>query len=224
MNGCESLRRPLALAFLPALLWASPVLAGNSDEIRIGAAMNHSLGRGLAANFGLQGRFTGGSDRIGAVRIGGGLDWKLGGITLGAGYDASISRPAGQPDRTTHRVYEQLGLPLGSLAGFHLDSRTRLEQRFGDHGSSQRLRQRLRLVAPLGDSGRLRAFVSGEALLLLRGDRDSSSGLEQMRGVAGLQLPLGNRLAFEASYMKRVVYAGRDRFDDVLDFSLTTNF
>lgn len=216
----------LVAALLAVALAASPVAASeNSDEVRLGISAGHALSDRLSLALDAQARLTEGGSRLGVIRLGGELSFEsASGLTFAGGYDITRSRPSGRPGDATHRLYEQIGVPLGSLGRLRFDGRTRLEQRFraeGNGGASHRLRQRLRLLAPLGG---VRASVSGEALLLLHDGGGGGSGLEQLRGTAGLQLPIGRKMAFEAAYMKRIVLAGRDRFDDVFDFKLTTEF
>lgn len=129
-------------------------------------------------------------------------------LTLYGGYALVTSRRQGDPDLTEHRLWQQASYTVATLEALRLTGRTRLEQRSfeGSNDTGWRLRQQLRLALPL-TPGRGPTLVSSVEVLMALNDTGwgADKGLDQIRGFAGVNLPIGAKQAIELGYLNQYV-------------------
>lgn len=125
-----------------------------------------------------------------------------------------------------HRIWQQVqfvaartgtGTPL-------VISRTRLEQRMieGRADTGWRLRQFVRLQAPIAREGKVQAVAYTEGFLNLNAtDWGARSGIDQWRNFAGIGLPLAPKLRIEPGYLNQTVFrAGENRTNHIANVAL----
>lgn len=130
--------------------------------------------------------------------------------------------------RTTneHRVWQQLQFAaLRTKAGAPLViSRTRLEQRMieGRDDTGWRLRQFVRLQAPIARKGAVQAVVFTEGFFNLNSTRwGARDGVDQWRTFVGVGLPVAKRMRLEPGYLNQHIFRrGEDRTNHVLSATL----
>ncbi|WP_315764201.1 DUF2490 domain-containing protein [Sphingomonas sp. Y38-1Y] len=127
---------------------------------------------------------------------------------------------------TEHRVWQQVqfvGLRTGSGAPLVI-SRTRLEQRMieGREDTGWRLRQFVRLQAPIADEGRVQAVAYTEGFFNLNDTAwGSRSGVDQWRNFVGVGLPLAPKLRIEPGYLNQTVFrAGENRSNHIANVAV----
>jgi uncharacterized protein DUF2490 len=222
--------RRLPLLTAPLLLVAAPAAAGPRDDFQVWTILNASgtiEGRWLAqgdANI----RFGGEGTRLYQRTIRGALGYKLGKkASIYAGYANVLNYVDGGPNRSEHRLFQQLSLDLGRAGGGSLTGRTRLEERFMEGGDDigLRLRQQLRYARPL--DGDLSIFVSAEGFVALNDtDWGARAGFERLRSAAGLRHPVAARVSGELGYLNQYTRRrnGRDTMDHAMTVALSLSF
>lgn len=143
-------------------------------------------------------------------------------VTAWVGYARAITYAKSGSNAIEERSFEQVNLALGTIGTARLSSRTRLEQRF-QHGvgdTAWRLRQQVRLVVPLRPRGPS-AIAWVEPMVSLNTTDGVRSGFDQVRGFAGIGVPLDKQFDVEAGYLHQYVNrAAGDRSNHVLSLSL----
>lgn len=138
------------------------------------------------------------------------------------GYAYVRSDPEGGAVTHEHRPWQQIQfVPIRLASGTPLViSRTRLEQRMieGRDGTSWRLRQFVRLQAPIAQQGKVQAVAFTEGFFNLNntgwGVRD---GVDQWRTFIGVGFPIASRARLEPGYLnQRIKRSGDDRINHVL--------
>lgn len=125
-----------------------------------------------------------------------------------------------------HRIWQQVqfvaartgtGAPL-------VISRTRLEQRMieGRKDTGWRLRQFVRLQAPIAREGKVQAVAYTEGFFNLNAtDWGARNGVDQWRNFAGIGLPLAPKLRIEPGYLNQTVFrAGENRSNHIANIAL----
>ncbi len=125
-----------------------------------------------------------------------------------------------------HRIWQQVqfvaartgtGAPL-------VVSRTRLEQRMieGREDTGWRLRQFVRLQAPIARDGKVQAVAYTEGFFNLNAtDWGARNGIDQWRSFAGIGLPLAPKLRIEPGYLNQTVFrAGENRSNHIANIAL----
>ena len=156
-----------------------------------------------------QARFTNDASRLGQAIVRPSVGWRLDSATTASlGYAYIRSTPEGRPTTHEHRGWQQLSFRVaGDGKGATLTGRTRLEQRWveGRDGAGWRIRQQVRLTAPLKD--RVRGVAWTEAFVGLNqtgwGQRD---GLHLWRNFAGLSVPISKTVTLEPGYLHQRAY------------------
>lgn len=143
-------------------------------------------------------------------------------VTAWVGYAHAITYARSGPKAIEERSFEQVNWALGTIGTARLSSRTRLEQRFlhGIDAPAWRLREQLRLVVPLRVRGPS-AIAWVEPMVSLNATTGVRSGIDQVRGFAGVGFPLDKHFDVEAGYLHQYVNrAAGDRSNHALSVSL----
>lgn len=156
-----------------------------------------------------QARFGDDASRLGQVIIRPSIGWRLDATTTASlGYAYVRSTPKGRSATHEHRGWQQLSYRLaGDGKGVTLSGRTRLEQRWVEDrdGTGWRMRQQVRITAPLKDG--VRAVGWTEAFVGLNqtrwGQRD---GLHLWRSFAGVSVPISKTVTLEPGYLRQRAY------------------
>jgi hypothetical protein len=144
--------------------------------------------------------------------------------TLFAGYAFVATNPRGPGSSKEHRIWQQALIRiLGDGKGITLSSRSRLEQRFreDDGDTGHRLRQLVRLTAPIGSAG-TQAVIWSEPFIGLNGTAwGQPAGLDRWRNFVGVSVPVAATLRVEPGYMNEVVeQRGPDRMNHIASLTL----
>lgn len=151
-----------------------------------------------------QARFSDDASRLGQLIVRPSVGWRLDSTkTASLGYAYIRSKPMGRPEAHEHRGWQQLSYRLaGDGKGVTLTGRTRLEQRWveGRDGTGWRIRQQIRMTAPVKNS--VRGVAWTEPFVGFNetpwGQRD---GLQLWRSFAGLSVPISRTVTLEPGYV-----------------------
>lgn len=144
-----------------------------------------------------------------------------------AGYAYIPTNPEGGAATREHRLWQQLQFaPLRTDTGAPLViSRTRLEQRMveGADTTGWRLRQLVRVQAPIASAGRVHLLAWTEGFLNLNAtDFGARRGIDQWRNFVGIGLPVSDRARVEPGYLHQQVFRrGEDRSNHIVSATLT---
>ena len=213
----------LATALLP---WAAQA-ADEDANIWLAQTANVDLGNGAVLSLEAQERFTNDASRLGQLLLRPAIGYKLNKTTtMSLGYAYVMTDPVGPAKTHEHRIFQQLSFRLlGDGKGVTLTGRTRFEQRFfeNQNGTGLRLRQQLRLTAPL--SGKVRAVAWTEPFIGLNETTFQRDGIGLWRNSAGVAIPVGKKFTLEPGYISQyVVRNGADRIDHTANLTLSANF
>ena len=220
------------LAYLVAALAAGlpgVAQARQDSQLWIGASVNVKLGGKWRISQDGVLRFS--DDRRGLYEAQSGtlLGYSLSpNSVLAAGYIHNLRYSDGKVTATEHRVRAQvtvdklLTIGKGSVTG-----RLRAEHRWreGVKGSAWRLRPFVRYTAPV--LGKTKLVLSNETFVNLdTTSYQAQPGVDRMRNVVGVSVPLSSKFAFEASYLNQYFFIrrGDDEVDHAASFSLNANF
>ncbi len=221
------------IRFLPllalSLLAAQPAQAAEED---IGAwnAINATtdLNARLSLTMDAQLRWSNDVSRLGQFLLRPSIGLKVGkNTTLSLGYAYFHTDPVGPAVFDEHRVWQQAAFRLaGDGKGVTLTARSRLEQRWveGSAGMGLRMRQQLRVTAPL--STKVRAVAWSEPFIALNdtgwGQR---SGLDRWRNFAGVTVPLSKSVSIEPGYLSQWIgRPGADLVQHIGSITVTAKF
>ncbi|HTG39941.1 DUF2490 domain-containing protein [Sphingomonas sp.] len=143
------------------------------------------------------------------------------------GYAHVHTNPEAGVTTNEHRIWQQVQFaPVRTGTGAPLViSRTRLEQRMivGRDDTGWRLRQMVRVQAPIARGGRVQAIAYSEGFFNLNDTNwGARGGIDQWRNFVGIGLPLGEKLRVEPGYLNQTVYrAGENRSNHVLNIGFT---
>lgn len=124
-------------------------------------------------------------------------------VTLWAGGGLSCIRVPGGREGTLHRGRQQLNLALGKLGRATLTTRTMVEERWwlGRGGAGMRIRQQLRISAPVGRK-KTAIFLTTEPIWNLNSTSwGQRQGLNRLRSSIGLSLALTPHLRGDFGYL-----------------------
>ena len=220
-------RLPAVAALAGMLTLSAPALAAEEDaNVWLAQTATADLGGGAVLWLEAQQRLTNDASRLGQLLVRPAIGYRLDPTTtLFAGYAYVMSDPVGPARSNEHRLFQQLSFRIaGDGKGPTLTSRTRLEQRLLEKqpGTGWRLRQQLRLTAPL--SGQVRAVVWSEPFIGFNATAFQREGLGLWRNFAGVAVPLGKRLTLEPGYLNQyVVRTGRDRIDHTASLTISAS-
>lgn len=209
-------------------LFAAPASANEEDaNIWLAQTATVNLGDDMTLSLEAQERFTNDASRVGQLLVRPAIGYRLDSTTtVSLGYAYVHTDPLAGAASDEHRIFQQLSTRLaGDGRGVTVTARTRLEQRFfeGQDGTGWRLRQQLRLTAPL--VGKARLAVWTEPFIGLNQTSFQRDGIGLWRNFAGLSVPLDRGLTIEPGYLNQQVRrVGRDRTDHVASLTLSTTF
>ncbi|MBV1687016.1 DUF2490 domain-containing protein [Novosphingobium sp. G106] len=146
-------------------------------------------------------------------------------VTIYQGYANARTPVAGRTDTVENRSFQQISWALGNPGGVALTSRTRLEQRWFSTGDEVgwRLRGSIRAAVPVRADGKIKLIGSVEVFVALDDtDWGARSGLDRVRGFAGVELPFSGKSTVELGYLNQYVNGanGRDQMDHVAAINL----
>ncbi len=147
------------------------------------------------------------------------------GVTVWAGYTHDPQYAGGHFTIMEHRAREQVTFDnLAQLGRGKLSGRLRFEQRWrhGLDGTGWRVRPYVKYSLPL--HGKMALNLSAEPFFNLnRTSFQKQSGLDRMRSLISISVPLSKRLSGEAGYMNQhgFVRAGPDTDDHIAYFALS---
>lgn len=144
-------------------------------------------------------------------------------LTVSLGYARQVTdRVTGRATRE-NRIFQQLGLNLGTALGGQLTARTRFEQRFIERTNDVglRFRQQLKLAIPV-TKNKTSITLSAEVLYNLNStDAGARAGIDQIRPLIGVSIPLNKKVSVEAAYQPIFVNgATRDRLNHTIPLTL----
>lgn len=213
-----------------AIALPSAAAAQSREDVQLWAAVgaSGSVSGDLVAAADVQFRLVDDLSRAGQTVVRGSLGYRVGRtVTLSLGYVRAIAHRQDGPDFREDRAFEQLGWAIGSVGGGALSTRARLEQRWAGptRALAWRYRQQLRYARPLTTRG-LAAVATVEPFFHLNSaDWGPRAGLDQVRAMAGVSLPLSPALVVEAGYQLQYVRAaGGDRLNHTVPISLALRF
>jgi hypothetical protein len=173
-------------------------------------------------------RWTDNSSRLGQLVIRPAIGYRLGkNTTVTIGYSYFNTDPVGPRVTYEHRPWQQLSYRLaGDGKGVTLTGRSRLEQRRfeGSSGTGWRVRQQLRLTAPI--SKKVRGVVTSEAFIALNDTSwGQNSGLDRWRNFVGVSFPLNKTIILEPGYLNQAIFrSGEDTVHHVANMTVTAKF
>lgn len=209
-------------------LLATPALASEEDaNIWLAQTTTINLGGDMTLWLEAQERFTNDASRLGQILVRPAIGYKLDSTTtVSLGYAYVHTDPLVGASSEEHRIFQQLSTRiLGDGRGVTVTSRTRIEQRFfeGQNGTGWRLRQQVRLTAPL--TGKARLALWSEPFIGFNQTRFQRDGIGLWRNFAGVSIPLSRQLSIEPGYLNQQVRrVGRNRTDHVASLTLSSTF
>ena len=210
-----------------ALVGATGARAQDDVQLWTPVTLAAPAGAGTTLNLEVQTRYTEDASRLGQLIVRPSLERRFSPRLSGSlGYAFIRTEASGAAEVQEHRLWQQASYTLaGSAPGPRLAGRTRLEERVRENqdGTNVRLRQQVRLEAPLG--GSLRAVGSLEGLFNLNGTAWAREGVDQWRTFVGVAAPLGRRVTLEPGYLNQIVVRpGPDRVNHVVSVSTVVRF
>jgi hypothetical protein len=221
------MRRTRLLLAAASLSFPVTAMAAHEDEqVWLAQFSTIEVGQKVLLFTDVQLRFTDGADRLGQVLLRPAVGYRITpSDTLFLGYAHVRTEPLNGTPTDEHRMFQQaLVRVAGGPGKTTVTSRTRLEQRWleGRSGMGWRLRQQLRLDTPVAKG--LNAIVWAEPFV----NFDTTSwgqraGFDQLRGFAGVGVPIARGIAIEAGYSGQYVnrFNAPDRMNHIGSLSLT---
>lgn len=202
---------------------ATPAVAATPDaQMWTSAAVTGRLSKRVLVGADIVGRYVDDARRLGQrvirAQIGTPLSKR---VTVWIGYAHAATCAVNSAAAVEERSYEQLNWAVATLGTARLSSRTRLEQRYarGVDGTAWRLRDQVRFVVPLAAKGPS-AVLWVEPIVSLNRTTAVMPGVDQVRGFAGVSVPLTGQIDVEAGYLQQyVVRRTGDRSNHTLSVS-----
>lgn len=221
------MRRTRLLLAAAGLCFPATAMAAQEDEqVWLAQFSTIEVGQKVLLFTDVQLRFTDGADRLGQVLLRPAVGYRITpSDTLFLGYAYVRTEPLNGTPTDEHRMFQQaLVRVVGGPGKAMVTSRTRLEQRWleGRSGMGWRLRQQVRLETPVAKG--LNAIVWAEPFVNFNttswGQR---AGFDQLRGFAGVGVPIAKGIAIEAGYSGQYVnrFNVPDRMNHIGSLSLT---
>jgi hypothetical protein len=221
------MRRTRLLLAAASLCFPATAMAAQEDEqVWLAQFSTIEVGQKVLLFTDVQLRITDGADRLGQVLLRPAVGYRITpSDTLFLGYAYVRTEPLNGTPTDEHRMFQQaLVRVVGGPGKTTVTFRTRLEQRWleGRSGMGWRLRQQVRLETPVAKG--LNAIVWAEPFV----NFDTTSwgqraGFDQLRGFAGVGVPIARGIAIEAGYSGQYVnrFNAPDRMNHIGSLSLT---
>ena len=151
-------------------------------------------------------------------------------VTAWAGYVHNANYAAANVVAIERRAREQITIDnFMSLGTAKFSTRMRLEQRWRDgvEGVGWRARPQLKVAVPLGSKAAPTLNVSAEPFINLNTTGfQSTPGLDRVRSVVSLTMPVSPAVRVEAGYLNqhRFIRRGEDRYEHALTAALALSF
>lgn len=221
------MRRTRLLLAAAGLCFPATAMAAQEDEqVWLAQFSTIEVGQKVLLFTDVQLRFTDGADRLGQVLLRPAVGYRITpSDTLFLGYAYVRTEPLNGTPTDEHRMFQQaLVRVVGGPGKTTVTSRTRVEQRWleGRSDMGWRLRQQVRLETPVAKG--LNAIVWAEPFVNFNttswGQR---AGFDQLRGFAGVGVPIAKGIAIEAGYSGQYVnrFNVPDRMNHIGSLSLT---
>ncbi|MEG3143334.1 DUF2490 domain-containing protein [Sphingomonas sp. RT2P30] len=125
-------------------------------------------------------------------------------LTVAVSSGHLVTDNVGRRDGIEDQIVEQLVWTVGKIGPATLTTRTRIEQRFivGNDGLAWRLREQLRVVAPIGRSP-LSAVLWAEPFIALNRTSATRETFDQLRVFAGVSLRVSRHADIEFGYLNQ---------------------
>ena len=212
-----------------SIMLVNTVPAVSADEdtnIWLAQSTSIDLGGDMLLGLEAQERFTHDASRLGQFLFRPSFGYKLDKSTsIHLGYAYVYSDPQNGASTNEHRAFQQLSFRVtGDGKSVTITGRSRFEQRFLEEtdGTAFRVRQQLRLIAPLSE--KVRAVVWTEAFVGLSKTRFQRDGLGLWRNFVGVSVPVSKAVSLETGYLNQFVFrAGTDRIDHVANLTISAS-
>lgn len=220
------IRTLLATAALLAPL-AAAAETRQDEQLWLNATVTGAVTGKLVYFAEVQSRFTDGVSRLGQFILRPAIGVKLApNVTFYQGYAHAVLPIENGRDRNEDRSFQQLSWTIAKGRHGELSSRSRMEQRWLSTGDDTgwRLRQMIRAETPLGRDPRGIAALGWVEGFFALNDTDwgAKKGFDQVRGFAGLEIPLKGASTIEAGYLNQTVDAagGRTNVNHIASLTL----
>ena len=184
--------------FVIAAVAATPASAREDAQVWTGFTASGPVAGELALYVEGQLRFGDDVSRLNQSVLRLGVGWQPSdGVAFYGGYARQTTYREGAPDTQEDRLWQQASYPLGEIGRLRITGRTRTEQRHvrGADDWGWRLRQQVKAAMPIRRESDVKLVASAELMLNLNDtDWGASSGLDQLRSFAGVNLPLAGGL------------------------------
>ena len=203
-------RRTNLVATCVALALGIGAPAGAADheaQFWLTGAAKFDIEERWTATIEAQGRYGDTFERLVQARIGAGADYALNSsVTLGGGYYFINSDKNNAPDKREHRFWQHMNWRVGEIGSAALTSRTRVEERMreSEQAAAWRIRQSLKLTAPLRDGAKTNLYGGGEVIFNLNETTwAGDAGLNEFRFVTGVATPISKSVMADLGYLAR---------------------
>lgn len=215
-----------SIIFLIALSAPAAVSATTDDQVWTTASANVKIAGPWRISEELTGRFSDNKNGLYEVEANTLLGYQLNKVvTFWAGYTHDPQYSGGDFTRMEHRAREQVTFDnFTKLGSGKLSARIRLEQRWreGLDGTGWRMRPYVKYSLPI--KGKVALNLSSEPFINLNTTSfQTKSGLDRVRNLATVSVPLSKTLTGEAGYMNQHLFisGGPDESDNIAYFALS---
>lgn len=211
-------------AFFAALI-ASPAQAREDSQLWTSASASIKVSDEWQLSQELIARFSDNRSGLYEVEATTMLGYRLGSVTLAAGYVHNPQYSDGDFTVMEHRAREQITFDnIAKIGSGKLSARIRLEQRWRENadGTAWRARPYIKYSLPL--RGKTSLTLSNEAFVNLKNTSfQRTEGLDRLRSLVAINTPLVGNLSLEAGYLNQYGFVrnGEDNVDHVASASLS---
>jgi len=212
---------------LTALAFTAPANAVDDSQLWTGGSVTVKLSDNWRFSEELTTRFSDKRNGLYEIESNTLVGYSLGqGITFWAGYTHDPQYAAGDFTIMEHRAREQVTFDnFATLGPGRLNGRIRLEQRWreGLDGTGWRVRPWLKYTLPFHQGGKTALVLSTEPFFDLNTTTfQRARGLDRVRSLIGISMPLAKTLTMEAGYLNQHIFVrdGPDEDDHVASVAL----
>ncbi len=194
-----------------------PVHAADSDgQIWLLPTARIPLSDDLTTSIGAGARFSQDAGGLGQLLLRGSVDVSAAkNLTIGIGFGHFQNYQDHHESGAEQRLFQQANWAMGHALGGEWNSRTQLEERFGNGPVGVRFRERIQYRGPAFAGGPVRPVLSVELLADLAGATGGRSPrLNSMRESAGVSIALSQKISLDMAYLN--IWAPREGQDKML--------